>query len=427
MRGRLSLCMAGLCIVAFGGQPAGAMAKRSGLRLAGGETRVVKLCGATRHAMMVSAGERVVVRRAPRGRLTIDRCARGRWIEPRRVPRGSPLPTEEHGDFRIRSARTNAYLRVGVGELVDVAVRFAVRNTNTSRLPCPTDGADYEVVGDLVAPVAALDESTRNGVTVLLHGVDAVGYLHLRAFPQYDLATNLAKRGHVVVALDRLGYGRSGKPPGGESCIGGQADVAQQILARLRSGDYLADARAGPSFARTGLAGHSGGGGIAQPTAYSYPAMVDALVVMAFADQGFTTAFFTDVARGDSFRCAGDRDYHYVFTESDWARDPLAGVDPAVLESAKSGRARNPCGDLGTIPVLPAIDRMYLHEIAKPVLLAFGTRDALVDASGQREHYTGTTDVTEMAIEGGHSWFLEASAAPVFQAQLSEWLRRRGL
>ena len=106
--------------------------------------------------------------------------------------------------------------------------------------------------------------------------------------PAYDHATQMAKLGHASLTLDELGYGASGRPPdGNQTCQGAEADVTHQIVQDLRRGAYTMGTGAGVSFAKVVLAGHDVGAGVEQAEAYSYRD-VDALVVMTFADQGFT-------------------------------------------------------------------------------------------------------------------------------------------
>ena len=61
------------------------------------------------------------------------------------------------------------------------------------------------------------------------------------AAPRYDYAAALARAGHASVVIDRLGYGASGHPDGNQTCLGAQADIAHQIVGKLRSGDYVVE------------------------------------------------------------------------------------------------------------------------------------------------------------------------------------------
>src|SRR5947207_374947 len=74
-----------------------------------------------------------------------------------------------------------------------------------------------------------------------------------QAVPGYDFAAALAQRGHVSAIVDRLGYGASDHPDGTKSCIGGQADVAHQVVQGLRSGGYATSSGPSVRFRRVAL------------------------------------------------------------------------------------------------------------------------------------------------------------------------------
>lgn len=385
----------------------------------------VQACGGERRAVVAPEGARVVAR--SKRRLVVSRCVLGRWQRVAVRRRRAVLPTNGPADLRVRSRRSRArFVRVGVGEVADVPVEFDVVNTNTSQLACATDGAPYVIRGRMVAPAAVL-ASGAPAATLMLHGVDAAGYLHLTGAPDVDLAGQLAERGRAVVVIDRLGYGASDRPPGDGSCLGGQADTVNQVLGRLRAGSYRANGTAPVGFSRLALAGHSGGAPVAQLAAYSYPG-IDALVVMAWADQNFQPALAEGMATGEGSKCAAQPGgYGYVFNLEAWRRYPEARLRPQVLALAEAGRFPNPCGDLTSILTAPASNTARLDEVKVPVLLAHGRYDALFgDGSGQREHFTGSDDVTRLVYEGGHSYFLEDAIARQAQDDLSAWLAERG-
>src|SRR5882724_12894726 len=58
---------------------------------------------------------------------------------------------------------------LGIREL---PVAFRVRNTNTSGVPCLSDGLEYVVRGHLVGPTAAFGRRGSGIVTVYLYGWD---------------------------------------------------------------------------------------------------------------------------------------------------------------------------------------------------------------------------------------------------------------
>ena len=147
------------------------------------------------------------------------------------------------------------------------AVTFTVQNTDRSKLACTTDGASYQIAGHLTGPQSALAAASRRrkpAATLYLHGLGfGEWFWNFAAVPGYNYAVAQAKAGHVSVTIDRLGYGASGHPDGNKICIGGQADVAHQVVQALRKGTYSVASGKVVRFKRIALAGHSAGSEIA--------------------------------------------------------------------------------------------------------------------------------------------------------------------
>src|SRR3954470_6538191 len=148
--------------------------------------------------------------------------------------------------------------------VVSVPTRFRVANTNSSGVPCASDGRHYTLRGHLTGPRAALRHP--RAVAIYLFGYDAGEWnWRLRAVKGYDHSAQMARRGHVSLTLDELGYGRSDRPQGMATCVGAEADMTHQVIARLRSGACAAAGRRRPPrFSRVVLAGHDVGGEIAE-------------------------------------------------------------------------------------------------------------------------------------------------------------------
>src|SRR3954470_18828014 len=125
-------------------------------------------------------------------------------------------------------------------DVVSVPVAFQVVDTNTSGLPCLSDGAPYAVRGHLTGPRATLDGRRADAVTVYLFGEEAGEWnWHLTTIPTYDHAAQMARLGQVSLTVDELGYGASGRPTNGNlTCQGAEADVTHQIVQQLRHGTY---------------------------------------------------------------------------------------------------------------------------------------------------------------------------------------------
>jgi pimeloyl-ACP methyl ester carboxylesterase len=327
----------------------------------------------------------------------------------------------------------------GSSRVVDLPVAFQVKNTNTSGVACQSDGALYVVRGHLVGPRAALRRSGVRVVTVYLYGNDTGGWnWRFTAVPGYDHPAELAKRGHVSLTIDMLGYGASGHPGGFESCVGSQADVAHQIVTDLRKGEYSIAGRRPIAFSAVVLAGHDVGGQIAEIEAYSYKD-VDGLILVTWAEQGFTPFLqerFTQASArcamgGQTSRPGGPGGYVFVAgSAEDFKRYLFHNADPAVIQAAGRLRQPNPCGYLpSAFPTGITTDLLRLREIKVPVLLALGANDPVFFPDGwalQKRHFTGSADVTSVLLKDtGHFPMLERTA-PELRAIVADWLGRRG-
>jgi pimeloyl-ACP methyl ester carboxylesterase len=443
------------------------------LALTGGSAQRVDACGGGRSATVVPRGARprAAVRLAEPGglrwggrstRLVVDRCEDGRWRRvsargfgtrgPYRRVRGFslPLPAAASADLRVRAtvagdrhrrgARSPArYLRVGVGELVDLPVSFDVENLNRTTVPCQTDGRRYTIAGHLMAPRSALERPDR-AITVFLHGLEiSDAYFRYRGVPGYDFHGEMAELGHASIVVDRLGHGESSLPPGEQSCVGGQADIAHQVIDRTRAGDFRLGQGRGRAFRKVALAGHSFGSYMAELSAMNFGNQ-DALVLMAFAAEGLDpTVLGNATARGESLRCGsgglakhdgGPGGYAFLWPDRDtWAGDTYFNAEPRVVEDAKGMRERSPCGDLTSAIPGGGTQPAQYSRVTTPVLLVFARQDAVFPPpAGQnhRDRYTGSSDVTLHEIENaGHTLMLQRTA-PEFRAKLSDWLEARG-
>ena len=221
----------------------------------------------------------------------------------------------------------------------------------------------------------------------------------------------------------------------------GPATVAHQLVQDLRSGGYAVLDGSGPplSFSRVALAGFSAGGAIAQAEAYSF-ADIDALAVLAYADQYFTDlmgATFSqalDVCAGGGQLSEGPgtpAGYAYFGqTDRQYVAAVFHDADPSVVSAATALRDRDPCGDDGSFSQAVGTDQARLGDIRVPVFLAYGLSDALFQpcaGADQYQRFTGSNDVTMVSLANtGHLLMLERSA-PQLRSAVSDWLSRRGL
>jgi pimeloyl-ACP methyl ester carboxylesterase len=274
-------------------------------------------------------------------------------------------------------------------------------------------------------------------VTLYLHNIGfGQWYWRFKAVPGYDYATELARLGHASVVYDQLGYGSSDRSVGTQNCYGGEADIASQIVGKLRSGSYTAAGRSAPRFGKVALASHAVGGLMTQPEAYSFRD-VDALIVTSWADQGFSEEI-TEEAVAVNALCAsggepkdGKPGYVYSPRSSDYfKRLYFANAEPAVVDAATAMRERSPCGEPQSALASVAADQAFLREVTVPVLLVYGKLDAFHDqpSSGQQQKglYSGTRDLTAAFLENTGSALALERSAPEFRRLVADWLRARG-
>jgi pimeloyl-ACP methyl ester carboxylesterase len=322
--------------------------------------------------------------------------------------------------------------------VIERHVSFTVTNTNRSGIPCPSDGATYQVDGLLVGPTSAFESGRAQTVSLYLHGFSYGGKFlwSFKPVPGYDLPVEFAKRGHVSLSIDRLGYDDSGHPPGHLSCIGASADVTHQIVQALRKGMYEIDEDAPIEADAVVLVGHDTGGAVAEVEAYSFDD-IDGLVVWGWADQGFSQWVLDRYPERAAFCARGGEEaesagtgggyFHWPVSEQE-VRDGVGErMEPDVLDESIALRNRNPCGDL-----LSALTVSNYHEnggrlgeIDVPVLLIYSDHDLIFTTEGaveQQKHFSGTDDLTWVMLQdAGHFPMLERRARDHRQVLL-DWL-----
>jgi hypothetical protein len=330
--------------------------------------------------------------------------------------------------------------------ILDLPVAFEVTNTNDSGVACPSDGDAYTVRGRLVGPRSALERQGRRVVTVYLHGFNVGAFMwHPPGFPELDLPAALARRGHVSLTVDRLGYDTSGHPHGLLSCFGSAADVAHQLAGKLRSGDYAVSGASPPTFSRVVLAGHDSGAAIADIVAYSYKD-IDAIVHFNWAEQGFTQETRVGFAEAASVCASGgqaaeqgppDRDdpaggpsgYVQFLTDAQ-IRSKQFNTEPDVVDRLLRLVNRNPCGEFTQAPQVAQTNIQRLPEIRIPVLYGYTDHEFVWTQEGlaqQADHYRNSSDLTTVVIRNAGHFPQFARVARVFHASIAEWLRSRRL
>jgi pimeloyl-ACP methyl ester carboxylesterase len=315
-------------------------------------------------------------------------------------------------------------------------VTFLVKNVNRSILPCPSDGAAYEVKGHLIGPASEVGSGAsgeRRSTTLYLHGF-AFGefFWSFSAVPPYDYAAAMGRAGRTSVVIDRLSYGSSGHPDGNQTCLGGQADVAHQVVGKLRSGDYVAEGGDSPRFDRVALAGHAAGALIANLEAISF-SDVDGLVAMSYTPQVTRSAFEQFYASrvvcdagGEPLAQGGPGGYAYLSqTAAEFDASAFHSAEPAVVAAAARLRTRDPCGDGGSIIDGLVQDLKSLSRVRVPVLIVCGREDAVTPDFAcpyLKRRYVGSSDVSLSFVRNaGHALTLERTA-PAFRRRVAKWL-----
>ena len=313
-------------------------------------------------------------------------------------------------------------------ELVSQPVSFVVQNVNKTAVPCGGDSKTYTVRGHLTGPASALGSTESTSGTLYLHGLELGEWFWQVPVAGFNHAEEMAKRGHVSVTIDRLGYGLSDHESGHKSCVGTHATIAHQIVEQLRAGSYSGDLH--PRFARVALAGHSLGGAIAQVEAYSFRD-VDAVAILSYADAALSlSAVLTSTSWGPSCGLGGKPSATgapgYVFftrDQADYRKNFLAKAPPDVFSYADGERRLNPCGDLLSAVPAAVVSGISVNRIKVPVLLLMGNKDLVFDSSRlalQKPLYGGPTTVR--VLPGAtHGLTVDGSAAE-FRGALEEWL-----
>ncbi|MEX2459469.1 MAG: alpha/beta hydrolase [Actinomycetota bacterium] len=304
------------------------------------------------------------------------------------------------------------------------AVSFVVTN--------PMDPlATYTVRGRLIRPKAGCTMS----VLLALHGLS----YDQRAwdFPirpkQYSVAEALARRGHALLAIDRLGYGRSSgegspdQPNGYTLTVEGYADMTAQIIEQLRAGTYAA--KRPSAFGRVGLIGHSAGSEIAELTAALNPGLVDVLIPTAYTHEPWVNNEWLVASWVPDNLAAAQSDYVY-FEDNPQRRAAemyhLPHADRDVVAWDNRHAHLTPSGEIFSIGSQPS--RFLLPLITVPVLLVLAENDTLFPASFGDEEllwFQGTDDLELLVVpRAGHTFMLHRGAGAT-NARIAGWLDAR--
>lgn len=313
--------------------------------------------------------------------------------------------------------------------IVRRGVVFDVVNTNESSVACSSDRGSYRLRGTLVGPRRAVSGADGGGrINVLVHDTGTGGWFW-EGPGRYDYAGALARQGEVALVLDRLGYDRSRLADGRSTCLGAQADMLHQVIQRLYAGNYAfsSGSQVAPAHATAiTVHGHGVGAAIAQLEAADHDD-VDSLVLMSWSDTNASQQAVQEAGR-QTLTCLGGASYaDYGRTAADFASLLFADTLPSVLRTATGLRNPVPCGDVTSLSGLLLASLATTGRIEVPVLLLFGSEDALNrpgSAARQADRFTDSPSVTTRTFTGLGSALPLERKAPQVQRTVLRWLER---
>lgn len=307
-------------------------------------------------------------------------------------------------------------------------VEFDLANTNNSLVACLPlpDGREYPVQGRLVGPRSVISgRAAVVTINVLVHDAGTGGwFFHLRGNPTYDYATQLARRGHTSLVLDRLGYDSSRLGNGDATCLGAQVHMLHQVVQHLFGGryDYLgARSQERPTPAsHVVLQGHGTGATLVQLEAARFD---DADGVVLMAPPTATASQLALDAAGAQQQSCTSADYAAYGRSAQEYRRLLFRTAPREVRAA-AVRLRNPtpCGDVATLPGALASATLTEREVEKPVLLLQAGADART--SGGSAAVTSAARITRKTVRGAGSALTLERSAPATQRIVARWLDR---
>ena len=347
--------------------------------------------------------------------------------------------------FAFTSTGTNAVAvtkqtpsLAGASKSVSQAVTFTVENVNTSKLTCMTDGKPYKIRGHIVGPQRAVARGA--AVTLYLHGLELGEFFWTDGPNDTSFVDRMAAAGHVSVVIDRLGYDSSGKPDGNGSCLGGQADIAHQIVDDLRSGSYVTAGRpVSARFKKVALGGHSVGGLLSELTAVSFN-NVDAIIVASYSDVVLSDAAKAAAAANAAECAAGGRRTEggafppayapFAPSVDDFRKGFFLSATPEDADLITEKRNLNPCGDTATFAPAATVNAANIASVTVPVLVIIGVQDALFPppaGPNQKALFTGSKNARLVQLEpSSHAITVEA-VAPQFAREVADFLRDNNL
>lgn len=294
------------------------------------------------------------------------------------------------------------------------------------------------------------DPRPETKVIVLVHGHSVTHALwDLR--PDFSVARNLARAGYVVIAYDRLGYGKSPylRPRGAGYTLtwSSQRAMLHELVTQVKSGSYTFSGNgtcptgnaspAGLASPTVIVIGHSGGGAIVS----GYPGTyhdVAAAVPTAWNNQGFPPEAMAYIAGTLGPEYAKGNDYATLFPTEEGCKTALLYL-PEVVPSLLPTFCRNafvpaPAGEVAFAGRTYAENFAAITRVGPgiPVLLAFEDRDFFFPADKNAEEVQYWTahcgcDVESWTQQGTGHAFIAHTSMPTFTSKVVTWLGSKGL
>lgn len=283
---------------------------------------------------------------------------------------------------------------------------------------------------------------------VLVHGGGPT-YEYWDARPDFSVARDLARAGYLVIAYDRLGYGKSpyDRPSGGYRITGsGGRAMLHDVVGQVEDGSYRAAASGscvtpgeavGPGTPNVVLVGDSFGGAIVS----GYPGTyrdVAAAIPTGWSNNGFAADFAQYFVPLEASQLAAGDDYLKVVPDEEkctrWALH-LPSVHPAVKATwCAAGYGPWPAGEFMAAPAFLAENLAATARVGPdlPVLLVFADHDAVFPpdkAAAEFEYWKRHCgcDVELFApADAGHA-IAAHRAMPDYTHAIVSWLNSKGL
>lgn len=245
---------------------------------------------------------------------------------------------------------------------------------------------------------------------LLQHGLSYTG--EAWDVPGYSYARTLAESGYTVIAIDRLGYGRSKLLNGYNVSSESYAHMTHQIVRQLRK-----------EFTHVAIGGHSAGAEVSELAAGMY-GNVDALIAMGYHHKP-STELLMEFLGGDTVG-ALTNDYRYFLGTPRHRAEMFytANADPAVVAADTKTAVPTPSGEILTIGKQPS--RLFIPRVDAPVFLQLADEDRLFPigfAAMEKALFLSAPSVTlDTVPAAGHTYMLHRNG-PAAADKIAAWLQ----